>query len=206
MSPRCIRHVLAALCASACLPTLSAADLGDVTLAPSTQVGGHDLQLNGAGVSTRMLFKVYAMGLYLPGRQRIAAEVLAAEGPRRMTIVPLRDISGEQFSDAVMQDLSPERFGRPHVLAQLVRLAKAIAEQPQGLRKGDVLTLDWVPDTGLVVALNRRPLTAPMRDIAVYQALLALWLGDNPADPQLKSRLLGHTQHIEPASGNDVRL
>lgn len=54
--------------------------------------------------------------------------------------------------------------------------------------------------------MNRRPLTAPVRDIAVYQALLALWLGDNPADPQLKSRLLGHAQHIEPAPGNDVRL
>ncbi|KQP44180.1 chalcone isomerase family protein [Pseudorhodoferax sp. Leaf274] len=189
------RRFLATACATAgaiaCLPALPAVDLGDVTLEESTQVGGHDLKLNGAGIGKRLVFKLYAMGLYLPARQHHANEVLASEGARRMTIVPLRDISGDDFSDAVMRDLSPERFASPEVLQQLVGLADAIGQRPGGLRRGDVLTLDWVPGTGAVVALNRKPLAPPMRNVAVYNALLMVWLGEKPTDPALKAKLLG---------------
>ncbi|WP_326535279.1 chalcone isomerase family protein [Pseudorhodoferax sp.] len=191
MRNRLIHTVLATACAAASLPALPAVDLGDVTLEESIQVGGRHLKLNGAGISKRLVFKIYAMGLYLPDRKQHAAEVLAADGPRRMTIVPLRAISGDDFAEAVMSDLSTGRFGSPEVLAHLVRLAEAIAQQPGGLRKGDVLTLDWLPEVGAVVAINRRPLAAPVRDIAVYNALLAVWLGDKPADPSLKPKLLG---------------
>lgn len=189
------RKLLATACATAgaiaCLPALPAVDLGDVTLEESTQVGGQRLQLNGAGISKRLVFKLYAMGLYLPARKQHAAEVLSTEGPRRMTIVPLRDISGDDFTEAVMSDLSPERFASPEVLRQLLGLADAIGQQPGGLRRGDVLTLDWLPGTGAVVALNRKPLTAPMRNVAVYNALLMVWLGEKPTDPSLKAKLLG---------------
>lgn len=191
MHKQLLRTLLAGACLTACLPAQPANDLGGVRLDDSTQVGGRQLQLNGAGVSKRLMFKVYAMGLYLPDRRRHASEVLAADGPRRMTILPLRAISGEDFFEAVMSDLSPERFGAPEVLQHLVQLAEAIARQPGGLRKGDVLNLDWVPDVGAVVSLNRRPLAAPVRNVAVYQALLAVWLGEKPTDPALKAQLLG---------------
>lgn len=201
-----LRKILAAACAAAgaitCLPARPASDLGEVTLEASTQVAGQQLQLNGAGISRRLMFKVYAMGLYLPQRQQHADAVLAIDGPRRMTIVPLRDISGDDFADAVMDDLSSGRFGGSAVLAQLTRLADAITRQPDGLRKGDVLTLDWVPGTGAVVALNRRPLAPPMADVAVYNALLGVWLGDKPTDAALKARLLGNA----PAGAREARL
>ncbi|MGC3983416.1 MAG: chalcone isomerase family protein [Pseudorhodoferax sp.] len=192
---RRIRRLVAAACATAgaiaCLPALPAVDLGDVTLEESTQVGGQNLQLNGAGIARRLVFKVYAMGLYLPDRTQRTDAVLATDGPRRMTILPLRDISGDDFAEAVMSDLSPERFKSPEVLQQLVALAGAISQQPGGLRRGDVLTLDWLPGTGAVVSLNRRPLAAPMRNRAVYDALLMVWLGEKPTDPPLKAKLLG---------------
>lgn len=195
MTQRLLRRILATACATAgaiaCLPALPAADLGEVALETSTRVGGQQLQLNGAGISKRLVFKLYAMGLYLPAPKQHADEVLASEGPRRMTILPLRDISGDDFSEAVMSDLSPERFASAEVLGQLLRLAEAITRQPNGLRKGDVLTLDWVPGVGAVVALNRKPLTAPMPDRAVYDALLMVWLGEKPTDPSLKAKLLG---------------
>lgn len=195
MTKRLIRRFLATACATAgaiaCLPALPAVDLGEVALEESTQVGGQNLKLNGAGIAKRLVFKVYAMGLYLPDRTQHTDAVLATDGPRRMTILPLRDISSDDFSEAVMSDLSPERFTSPEVLQQLVALADAIGRQPGGLRRGDVLTLDWLPGIGAVVALNRKPLTAPMRNRAVYNALLMVWLGEKPTDPALKAKLLG---------------
>jgi hypothetical protein len=195
MTLRRIRKLLATACATAgaiaCLPALPAVDLGEVTLEESALVGGQNLQLNGAGIARRLVFKVYAMGLYLPDRAHHTDAVLASAGPRRMTILPLRDISGDDFSEAVMSDLSSERFASAELRGQLLALANTIVQRPGGLRRGDVLTLDWVPGVGAVVALNRKPLAAPMRNRAVYDALLMVWLGEKPTDPALKAKLLG---------------
>lgn len=162
-----------------------------VALEDSATVGGTTLTLNGAGVGTRLMFKVYAMGLYLQTRARDARDALSVDGPRRLRIVLLRDVSGEDFDDAVTRSAADDKDCDPRISEQMVRLGRAIARQPQGLRKGDILTLDWVPGTGTVIELNRRPLTGPMRDVAFYQALLNVWLGDRPADSRLKTRLLG---------------
>ncbi|GHC88921.1 chalcone isomerase [Pseudorhodoferax aquiterrae] len=188
---RPLRGLLAAACAMACLPALPAVDLGEVTLEEAAQVGGQNLQLNGAGIARRLVFKVYAMGLYLPDRTQRTDAVLATAGARRMTIVPLRDIGGDDFCEAVMRDLSAERFASAEVRAHLLALADMIGQRPGGLRRGEVLTLDWVPGVGAVVALNGKPLAPPLRNRAVYDALLMVWLGEKPTDPALKAKLLG---------------
>ena len=188
---RRLRGLLAAACAMACLPALPAVDLGEGTLEEAAQVGGQNLQLNGAGIARRLVFKVYAMGLYLPDRTQRTDAVLATAGARRMTIVPLRDIGGDDFCEAVVRDLSAERFASAEVRAHLLALADMIGQRPGGLRRGEVLTLDWVPGVGAVVALNGKPLAPPLRNRAVYDALLMVWLGEKPTDPALKAKLLG---------------
>lgn len=177
--------------AAFCGPAWCGTDIEGVTLEESAQVAGTTLMLNGAGVGRRLMFKVYAMGFYLPGRARDTREALAIDGPRRLRIVLLRDVSGEDFDDAVTRSSAEDKDMDPRVNEQMVVLGRAIARQPQGLRKGDTLTLDWIPGTGTVIELNRRPLTEPLRDAAFYQALLNIWLGDKPTDSRLKTRLLG---------------
>jgi hypothetical protein len=165
-----------------------------VTLEESVHVAGHQLQLNGAGVSSRLIFKIYAIGLYLQDHRRTPEAVLSSRGPRRLFIRLLRDVSSEEFEDAVLNKLAASAPQQDNALtAHMLRLGKAIASQPQGLRQGDLLTLDWIPGIGTVVELNRRPLTPPLQDIAFYNALLNIWLGDKPADARLKTGLLGHT-------------
>jgi len=75
----------------------------------------------------------------------------------------------------------------------ILQLSRALAEHTSGLNKGDVLTLDWLPGTGTVMELNKRPVMAPLRDMVIYNALLNIWLGERPADPSLKDKLLGRT-------------
>lgn len=181
--------VAAASCLACCL--CGPARAADTELEKTVQVAGQHLRLNGAGISFRLVFKVYAIGLYLPDQRRTPQAVLASSGPRRLFIRLLRDVSAGEFEDAVLGKLA--EGGSPHdrqTAAQMLRLGKAIAAQPQGLRRGDLLTLDWVPGIGTVVELNRRPLTPPLQDIAFYNALLNIWLGDDPADERLKTALL----------------
>lgn len=181
-----------ASCMATCLSgQVRAAEVGGVVVEESVHLAGRQLQLNGAGVSKRLVFKVYAIGLYLQDQRRTTEAVLSSDGPRRLFIRLLRDITPDEFEDAVIDQLpdGPEALDA-RVAAQLENLGKAISRQANGLRRGDQLTLDWIPGTGTVVELNRRPLTAPLHDIRVYNALLNIWLGDK-ADPGLKTVLLG---------------
>jgi hypothetical protein len=169
-------------------------ELDGVRLDDSAQVAGKSLTLNGAGISARLVFKVYAISLYLLERRSTVEGVLSNDGPRRVVILMLRDVSGEEFRQAMMDSLPAhgDRLGgAPTVAAGMMQLGMSIASRPNGLRKGDTLTLDWIPEVGTVVELNKRPLLEPILDRGVYNALLNIWLGASPADPSLKSKLLG---------------
>ena len=58
-------------------------------------------------------------------------------------------------------------------------------------RKGDVVLLDFTPETGTRLSVNgqQRGNAIPGEDF--YEAVLRIWLGDKPADGELKKRLLG---------------
>ncbi|WP_423790315.1 chalcone isomerase family protein [Listeria monocytogenes] len=53
------------------------------------------------------------------------------------------------------------------------------------------MNVDWIPDTGTVMTFNGKPIGEPMKDIAFYNAVLKIWLGDKPVDGSLKPALLG---------------
>jgi hypothetical protein len=190
----------AASCLAASLPVTAALQMDGISLEESVLVAGKSLKLNGAGISMRMIFKVYAMGLYLPNRQDTTRDVLQVDGPKRLLITMLRDVSGTEFNDELRQYAAVESASTPaHILDNMLRLGQAIDRQANGLRKGDTLTLDWVPGTGTMVELNNKPLIAPLQDIAFYKALLNIWLGDKPADSRLKMKLLGQATELRSA-------
>ena len=76
------------------------AEVGGVKLADKATVGGQDLVLNGAGIRTRAVFKVYVGSLYVPAKAAEPAAVLA-KGPRRIQMNLLRDLSADQLVDAL---------------------------------------------------------------------------------------------------------
>lgn len=193
---RMVRAMLVpAVCVLASGQHAQALDLDSVRLEDSVRVAGKSLVLNGAGVSRQLVFRIYAIGLYLMDRKVSAEEILATEGPRRIAIAVLRDISSDDFQNAVADHVNRGTQQHDHatVRSQMAALVKAIARRPDGLREGDTLTMDWVPETGTVVQINGKPLVAPMPGLAFYQALLSIWLGESPADPSLKPKLLGRS-------------
>lgn len=196
MNPKTRSFVLActavaALWLASPAPTL-AADVAGVKIEDSAKVAGKDLRLNGAGVRTRAIFKVYAMGLYLGKKETSTEAVLASPGPRRITIVMLREVSGDDFGQAFMTGINSntDKAEKGKLVNQMVKIGEVFANVA-GLKKGDMLTIDWVPDKGSVIELNGKSLSEPLPDLAFFNALLKIWLGDKPADSALKPLLLG---------------
>ncbi|MGB9990422.1 chalcone isomerase family protein [Pseudoduganella rhizocola] len=170
----------------------AATDVAGVKFEDSASVAGQTLKLNGAGIRTKVIFKVYALGLYLPEKKTGTAEVLASQGPRRVQIVSLRDLSSEDFGDAFMKGLNAntDQAERTRLLPQTKAFGEMFGAIP-GLKKGDVLIVDWVPGVGTQCQLNGKKIGETVPDLAFYNAILRIWIGDNPADSSLKPKLLG---------------
>lgn len=83
-----------------------------------------------------------------------------------------------------------DKAERSKFVNQLAQFGDAFVSIPAG-KKGDVITVDWVPDTGTVMTYNGKPIGEPMKDVAFYNAVLKIWLGDKPVDSSLKPQLLG---------------
>ncbi len=154
--------------------------------------GGPELVLNGAGVRTRFFVKVYAAGLYLAERKSTAADVLALGGPKRVAMHMMRDLGAQQLVDALNEGIAKnnppaevEKL-KPQ-LAELTAIMTGIGEA----KKGDVVTLDFLPDSGTQVGVNGQAKGKPIAGGELYRALLRVWLGEDPVQEDLKKALLG---------------
>lgn len=176
----------------ACSSQAAAAELAGVKLEDAVRVADQDLKLNGAGVRYKAIFKVYVAGLYIPEKKITAKDVLASPGARRIHIVMLRDVSSEDFGRAFLAGIhqNTDKAEKTRIVGQLLRFGEIFASVPE-LKKGDVLTTDWVPGTGTVMQVNGKRIADPLPDITFYNALLKIWLGDKPVDPRLKQAMLG---------------
>ncbi|MBV8125692.1 MAG: chalcone isomerase family protein [Burkholderiaceae bacterium] len=185
---------LAAVLVSAISFNARALDIEGVTLAPTVKVGGKELKLNGAGVRTKFVVKVYVLGLYLPEKKDTTEGVLESQGPRRFSLTMLREISGDDFGQAFMSGITAntDKAERSKYVNQLSKFGEAFVTVGS-MNKGDNLTADWVPGTGMVMNLNGKPVGEPLPDEGFYNAVLKIWLGEKAVDSNLKPRLLGKT-------------
>lgn len=179
-----------------------AAEVAGVKLDDTIRLANQDLKLNGAGIRYKVVFKVYVAGLYLTEKKSTVPDVLKAPGARRVVIVPLRDISNEDFGRAFLSGIqkNSDKSEKAKLVVQFQKFGELFASIPE-LKKGDVLTTDWIPGTGTVIQLNGKKTIDPLPDIAFYNSILKIWLGDSPADSRLKPMLLGEKPE-ESRSGN----
>ncbi|MET3130234.1 hypothetical protein AAKU55_000487 [Oxalobacteraceae bacterium GrIS 1.11] len=188
-----IKRLLVAAClAAAFSQTAQAVDVAGVQLDDKVNIGSKDLKLNGAGVRYKAIFKVYAVGLYLQDKKTTVPDVMVAPGPRRVSIVMMRDITSDAFGDAFMSGLNNnlDKVEKGKILNQTMQFGSMFALLP-GLKKGDALVVDWLPGVGTQCQLNGKRIGETLPDLAFFNAILKIWIGDKPADNALKPKLLG---------------
>jgi long-chain acyl-CoA synthetase len=165
-----------------------AADVGGVKLDDKMSLGGQEVVLNGAGVRTKFMVKVYVGSLYVPAKASTAAAVYA-KAPRRVQLNMLREGS-DQMVDALIDGL--KQANPPADVAavkaetdQLAAIIKSIGQ----LKEGNVLAFDFV-DGATKVSLNGAP-KGSIPGEAFNQALMNTWVGDNAVQSELKKDMLG---------------
>jgi hypothetical protein len=186
-------RILIAILFSSMLNLAQAAEVAGVTFAERIDgPTGAKLVLNGAGLRTRVFFKVYAMGLYLGARKGSADAVLALAGPKRITIHMLRDVDADTFSEALVDGLRANHGeAQMQALAPQVAQLVAIMAEIKEAKEGMAIALDEVPGKSVVVRINGAPAGKPIAGEGFYRALLRIWLGPSPVQDDLKAALLG---------------
>lgn len=170
----------------------SALELAGVNVADKVTVGASELVLNGAGIRTRAIFKVYVAALYLTEKKAGAAEALALAGAKRVALTLLRDLSAQQLTEA-FDDGIKANSSAAEIEALKPRVAELLSLFTDG-KKSDVILLDFLPGSGTSVSLNAAVKGKPIPGDDLYRALLRIWLGDKPVDGDLKKGMLGVPQ------------
>ena len=176
----------------ACALPSHAADVLGVKVADSATVAGKELKLNGAGMRIKFVVKVYAMGLYLTEKKTTPAEILALNGPKRVSLTMMREVNSDEFGQLFITAMNnnSDKAEKAKYFNQTVKFGEMFASLDK-VKKGDVVTLDWIPGTGTVSSVNGKQQGEVLPDAGFYNAMLRIWLGDNPADNSLKPLLLG---------------
>jgi Chalcone isomerase-like len=166
-----------------------AAEVGGVKLDDKVNLGGQDLVLNGAGIRTRAVFKVYVGSLYLPAKAASVDGVMA-KGPRRIQLNLLRDLSGDQLSEAVNDGMKESNTPAEveAVKAQTDQFI-SILKSMGALKEGSVITLDFV-DGATKVGFNGAA-KGSVPGEAFNRALTKIWVGDKPVQADLRKAMLG---------------
>lgn len=189
-----MKSVLRLFALAACLvaaPTYSAMEVAGVKMEDTTQIAGQSATLNGAGLRTRLMIKVYAMGLYLPKKEASADAAIASVGAKRVHIVTLRDLTAEQFADALVKG-----FTANHDAAALGKLQARLDEFKATLlsigeaKKGTEIDIDLVPGGGTRLSVGGAQKGKDVAGEDFYAGLLRVWLGAKPVDDDLKAALL----------------
>lgn len=173
-------------------PALFALTIAGVNVPDSAQVAGQSLRLNGAG--TRLMagiFKVYVVALYLPEPQHTPEAVFAEGQNKRLVLHLLFNVSTQQLLDATQQLLIENHSAlEMKALSALWHTFAHLFKQRTEMNAGDEIVLDFVSNQGCQVSVNGQ-LVGQVSEQKFMRALLKVWLGEHPAQANLKQQLLG---------------
>ena len=186
-----VRTLILSTALVATLPAM-AVEVKGIKFGDTYQVANQSLQLNGAGVRVKMIFDVYAAGLYVAKKDKSASGVMSQAGAKGMQMVLLRDLTGEEFAEAMISGFKKNASDAEITkyqsrLDELLALMKTFGKVP----KGTTIHMNLVPGSGMRVLVGG---VQKGRDIAgddFYNTLLKIWLGSSPVDSDLKQGLVG---------------
>ena len=189
-----LKHLFAAglLAAGTQFGAIAAMDINGVKVEDSTTVAGTKLQLNGAGTRYKAIFKVYVGELYTTQKVGSLEDLMAAPGPKRLTMTFLREIEAGPFGKLLtrgVEDNVPKNE-MSKLVPGLIRMGDIFTVN-KSLLPGEVIHLDWIPGTGMVITAKGKVQGEPFKEQEFYKAIMSIWFGPSPADFKLRDALLG---------------
>lgn len=166
------------------------AEVSGVKLEDTATVAGAPLVLNGAGLRTKLMLKIYVVGLYLSTKTTSADAVIGSKQPRLARLVMKRDLGAstvwDAFDEGIQANSSAAELAA--IQSELVQIEKLFNDLGE-VKEGDVIDIELLADGATTVKYQGQAKgTIPSADL--QRALLKIWLGKSPVQSDLKAALL----------------
>lgn len=167
-----------------------AAEIAGVTIEEElVAVDGTSLQLNGAGIRSKFFFKIYIAELYLENPTGEAAEAIADNGYKRVVMHFLYDeVEQEKLVDGWNEGFAANLDDEAHKKLQ-PRIDTFNTMFTEAMASGDRIVFDYVPGQGTRVSIKGEE-KGILTGKDFNDALLSIWLGDEPVSSGLRQDLL----------------
>lgn len=147
------------------------------------------LILNGAGIRSKFIFDIYVGSLYLEKKLHSTNDIYKAQGEKRISMHFLYD---EVSKEKLVRGWN-DGFENNHSSEELLKLKSRITQFNNlfiTVKKDDIINLNFIPGTGTYVVINNKT-RGVIKGDDFFTAMLKIWLGDEPADPDLKEAMTG---------------
>lgn len=155
-----------------------------------TAANGQTLLLNGAGIREKLWIDVYVGSLYLPSSSQDIAAIYANQGPYRIQLdIVYKKVSRDNlisaWDDGFKNNQDAETL---EVLQQDLQRLYGLFDRDAV--SGDQFVFDYLPGDGVTIRINDQAVGLIKGEI-FKDALLDIWLGNSPADKDLKKAMIG---------------
>ena len=175
------------------LPAQSATlDVGGVKVDDTLTIYNNTLLLNGAGLVFNGKVPSYVVQIYAKQKFKTIDQLIATPGPKRLVLTAIKEVDTgpivKMFNRSV--DEIAGKNDRAKLIPGLMSIGEVFKSNPV-LTPGAIMTMDWVPISGLVIYIGGKLQGQPYRDAELFKAAIWVWMGKFPADPKVKEALLG---------------
>ena len=163
--------------------------VGDVKVDAKLAIEGQNLTLNGAGVREKMFMDMYVGSLYVTKKSTDGNALSAANDAMA---IKLNIVSGLITSEKMISAINE---GFENSTGKKTAPLKAKIDKFKGffkdkINKKDIFIIVYVPGEGVSVLKNGTK-KGTIDGLDFKKALFGIWLGNKPADDDLKAGMLG---------------
>ena len=188
---RVVRSCLIAAALASIAAGSAAVEVSGIKLDDHVTVSGVPLVLNGAGLRTKLMLKIYVVALYLPSRTTSADAVINGNNQlRRVRLVLKRALGADTIWDAFDEGIkannsAAELAALKPKLDQIEKLFKEFGD----VAEGDAIDIDFTATGDTSVAFKGQS-KGSIAGPDLQRALLKIWLGKHPVQEDVKKALL----------------
>lgn len=173
-------------------PASGAASVGkkieDVTFPATIQPGASAMPLVGAGLRTKWIFKLYALGVYQTTPKRTGKHVCEANEEKFIWLHMLRPVDAQDLREAIddgLRDNMPPAV-REKIAPEVKKFSDAL---PKVIPKGADIAFWYRPNVGVTIKFGTQTKLV-LRGYDTMLAIWSIWFGKVPADASLKAEIL----------------
>lgn len=164
-------------------------NIGGIVIPDTKSFAGKTLTLNGAGTREKFWMDMYVGALFVTKRTKDAQSIINADESTAIELTIVSSlITSDKMSDAVEEGFAKSAKNNLSTLRSRIDQFKGYFKDK--IKKGDVFTMIYEAGKGLTVLKNGNK-TGVIPGLDFKKGLFGIWLGDDPADSDLKKGLLG---------------